>query len=150
MYYQKKKNGSMVLGVILGSAVASVLTMLFAPKSGKEVRHDISERADNAMKMTKETGERILENAKEVSTDIQNKANQLLNITKDYSAGKYSGPKESFMAEYNKIKSAINAAISVYQSNQEEVKSTEEMVEDIFSDFEDDTTPKNEGMGRRS
>lgn len=42
---EKKKESSLVSGVIIGGAVGSILALLFAPKDGKKFRHDIQEKA---------------------------------------------------------------------------------------------------------
>ncbi|MDR0270592.1 YtxH domain-containing protein [Paenibacillus sp.] len=41
----KEKNKSLLWGALIGSLVGSVTALLFAPKSGKELRQDIAEGA---------------------------------------------------------------------------------------------------------
>ena len=44
-----KKQGGFVLGAIIGGAAAAITALLYAPKSGKELREDISNEFDDFM-----------------------------------------------------------------------------------------------------
>lgn len=40
-----KKHEKLIMGTIIGGAIGSVLGLLFAPKSGKEMRRDIKDKS---------------------------------------------------------------------------------------------------------
>jgi gas vesicle protein len=57
-------------GLILGA----VLTALFAPRSGEEVRNNIKSKIDNVKDKIKEKGEEAKDKAKDASEDAKEKA----------------------------------------------------------------------------
>lgn len=52
--------GKFILGAVLGVAVGAIAGVLFAPKSGKETRHDIAEGAKKASNKAKEAGSKFV------------------------------------------------------------------------------------------
>ena len=48
------KNGYFVKGLIIGGVSGALAALLFAPKSGKELRRDIKHKGSEAVKDTKE------------------------------------------------------------------------------------------------
>lgn len=143
------KTQAVAAGVLLGGAIGSITAFLVAPKKGKEFRSDIQGEVNNTLSATKDISKRIVSNAKDLAEEILSNANHLVDLTKRYTEGGYTGTIEAFQNEYTRVKNSINAAISVYKSYEESSKPTEEIVEDIFSEYEDDESPKFEGMGRR-
>lgn len=55
------------MGLMIGGALGAVAGILFAPKSGKELRSEI-----------KEKGSAVLKDAKDIYTDASSKAKQIL------------------------------------------------------------------------
>ena len=66
---RQSRTKNMIIGVGIGSAVGVTAGILFAPKSGKEIRRGISDRTRKTMKNLKEnvaeTKDRIFETASE-------------------------------------------------------------------------------------
>lgn len=146
----RRKKKAMYKGLMIGGAVGSIFTLLYTPKSGREVRSDIKEGLDKSVDAARVRGEKIAAEAKEVANSIVEQSNHLMQITRDYAAGKYQGTAEAFQNEYNRIRSAIQGAINAYKNYDVTDKTTQDIVEDIFDEYEEQTTlPKNEGMGRR-
>lgn len=143
------KTGAISAGILVGGALGSLTALLVAPKSGKEFRTDIQNGVDHTLNATKDISRQIVSNAKELATEVLSNANRLVDLTKRFTEGSYTGTIEAFQNEYIRIKNSINSAISVYNSYEESSKPTEEIVEDIFSEYENDGSPKFEGMGRR-
>ncbi len=50
----KRRNGSFLTGLLIGGALGGVAGLLFAPKSGSELRADIKTTGQRAIKGTKE------------------------------------------------------------------------------------------------
>ncbi len=51
--------GKFILGALLGAVVGGIAGVLFAPKSGKETRHDIAEGAKKVGNKAKAAGAKI-------------------------------------------------------------------------------------------
>ncbi len=66
MLHEKLK-GHLFMGLMIGGALGAVAGILFAPKSGKELRSEI-----------KEKGSAVLKDAKDIYTDASSKAKQIL------------------------------------------------------------------------
>lgn len=67
---EQDKVEGFLLGIIVGAAVAGVTALLFAPKSGKELRGDIVDQAEDAKVQAKE----YVEIAKEKGTELKETA----------------------------------------------------------------------------
>lgn len=50
----KKENGGFLLGALLGAAVAGVTALLYAPKSGEELRKSVSKDVDDLIERARE------------------------------------------------------------------------------------------------
>jgi gas vesicle protein len=143
------KPEAIATGILLGGVIGSLTAFLIAPKKGKDLRSDIQDELSAILISTKGISSKIVSNAKDLAEDILQNANKLLDLTRKYTDGNFNGTKESFQNEYSRIKNAINAAITVYRNYEESSKPVEEIVDDIFSEYENDDSPKFEGMGRR-
>ncbi len=60
----------LIIGFIAGSVVGAVLALLYAPKSGKELRRDIKDKASDLV----EKGEEYIAKARTTATEIVNEA----------------------------------------------------------------------------
>ncbi|MGE5364213.1 MAG: YtxH domain-containing protein [Bacteroidota bacterium] len=145
----KRKKEALIRGLIIGGTVGSIFTLLFTPKSGHDVRGDIKDGVDKSIDAARRQGEKLAAEAKTAANDITTKANQLLKLTKDYASGKYKGTSEAFMNEYQRLRAAVASAIDTYRHYETGTTDTENMVEDIFEGYSNESLPKHEGMGRR-
>lgn len=70
-----KGNGKFVLGTLLGAALGAVAGILYAPKSGKETRKDLGDKAKEIARKGKDFAEReskeLKEKAEKVVEDIK-------------------------------------------------------------------------------
>jgi len=105
MFRRRNTAKMMVTGLLLGGAAGSILTFLFTPKSGRELRGDIKNTMDNS-----------LEKVKSSTTNI------------------YSGAKNVTSGAINKIQSAVNAGISSYKNATEKVKTSKEILEESMAE----------------
>jgi gas vesicle protein len=75
-----EKNSDLVLGLLIGGLIGAAFGILFAPKSGKEMREDIFRtggKGKELFSMTKETFDKAVEKG------IGTKGNELFSITKE-------------------------------------------------------------------
>ncbi|MBZ0201230.1 MAG: YtxH domain-containing protein [Ignavibacteriaceae bacterium] len=148
-----------ILLLAAGGAVGAIAALLNAPKSGKELRSDIKRDIDTSFNKAKAAGEKLIQNAKVTADEVLVKADQIMSLTKNYASGNYEGPFEKLKGEINGLKSGINAAMRRYRDHELTKKSASEIfnqdLRDLetmmeFSNNEDDSLPKYEGMRRRN
>lgn len=72
-----RDNGKMILSLLAGAAVGTLAALLFAPKSGKDLRKEIKGEANKAvdtaedyMDVAKDKGTDVLETAQEAGSDL--------------------------------------------------------------------------------
>ena len=65
METEKRRNGSFLTGLLIGGALGGVAGLLFAPKSGSELRADI-----------KTTGQKAIEGTKGVMGEVNRQASE--------------------------------------------------------------------------
>lgn len=139
-----------VKGFLIGGAVGSVITFLFTPKSGEELRKDIESGTKDYYKKAKTEGIKIVSETKDLFDDISVKAEQLRSLLRQYAENVYNVPTKMIENEIKSLKMALNAAISVYNKTHDRTVEHDKKVSEIFSEFDDDKSPKFEGMGRRN
>ena len=72
-----------LLGAVFGAAVSAVASLLFAPKSGKDFRKDISEGTAKTLESTDEYLERAREKGTKVMHDVEDAALAYFNLATD-------------------------------------------------------------------
>lgn len=103
-----KKTNSFILSFLLGAATGSVLALLFTPKSGRQMRKDIKNQAEDA---------------------YQNALNKL-------------------SLEVKSLKAGLGTAIRSFRNAGLKYEGLNDITEDIYLEYDDETLPKREGMGR--
>jgi gas vesicle protein len=119
---ESKLAKGMLIGFLSGAVVGGVLALLYAPKSGKELRTDLRRKT-----------EEITEDVEEYLRDAQSKAKELINEGKERSSQLISDAKvkaedllhnaEQIMTdakkkmgdEGSKLKTAVKAGIDAYR-----------------------------------
>lgn len=139
-----------ITGFLIGGTIGSVLTFLFTPKTGRELREDINTGFNDYKDKAIDGSKKIYNGAVSYFNEVIKKADQLRSLTGKYLAGAYSVPKERIEIEIASLKRALRAAINAYNQSPERTEHRDTMVRDIASEFEDETLPKYEGMGHRS
>lgn len=137
-------------GFLIGGTVGSLVTMLFAPKTGKELRGDIQTGLTDYTNKAVEGSKKFLSEAGKTFDEVLKKSDQLRSLTANYIAGAYSGPKDRIETEIASLKRALHAAIAAYRSSPDRTNPQDKVVNNIYSEFDDETQPKYEGMGRRN
>jgi gas vesicle protein len=115
----------LVVGLIAGGAIGAVLALLYAPKSGKELRSDIKEKADNllegaddALKAAKSQAGQIVSDAKTRSVqlidDAKKRADTLLHdADRILSDVRHKGGQAA--DEGARLKNAVKAGVDAYK-----------------------------------
>jgi gas vesicle protein len=108
----KREGKGLAIGAAIGAVAGLITGILFAPKSGKETRHDIKNTAEKAgdkvleeakkaqhdvaesldklEKFARDNGGKIAETAKNHAKDLKHKASSLAEVAKSFKAGEAS------------------------------------------------------------
>lgn len=97
----KGRTEGLIIGAVLGAAAATVASLLFAPKSGKDLRKDISEgtsktleHADDYLDTAKKKGSKLVD-------DVEKSASEYLNLAGDKTDNAFSKAKGLFKRKAN-------------------------------------------------
>jgi gas vesicle protein len=131
------------VGLLAGGAVGAIIALLYAPKSGKELRNDIKIKTDeyydetekfiadakvkakDMMNEGKKRSEQIIATAKTKSEELLKNAERIFTEAKSKSGSIVSGGKEVIDGETAKLKTAFKAGVNAYkdtknQNNEED------------------------------
>jgi gas vesicle protein len=114
--------------LIIGGGIGAVIALLFAPKSGKELRDDIADASRKGLEKGKEAAAQIQERAGEYYETGREKASGLYQ-TAQGKAGEYTERAKSAAARTaNPFSAAIDAGKEAYttEKRRNEVKSISE------------------------
>ena len=130
MFKEEKRKKSFLSGLIAGGFIGGLAGLLFAPKSGRELRSDISDKGNEIINDTTD----LLENAKSkaagILTDIKHKAGNLIDagiskagdITHD-AEELYNSGKEKIEEEIIMVKDAVKSGAEAYTNEKNKMKS---------------------------
>lgn len=82
MTREKSKTGRGIKYLLFGGGIGAILALLFAPKTGKEMRGEIGSTAKKGWDKTEEFAEQIGDKAQNVYQDTKNKAGKLYDAAK--------------------------------------------------------------------
>ena len=130
-----------VLGALFGGLAGAAVALLFAPKSGAELRKDLAQRSSefydkasdyfgeidgkvgHAVQSTVNEGrqraENIISSAKKQAEDIKSNAEKIL----DDARSKASSMKEQVHSKFDHLRDAAKASADAFKSELEEAKS---------------------------
>lgn len=77
MAENEKHGGNFLKGLLIGSFLGVLAGVLFAPKSGKELRADIKEKGSEVLKGTKEILDDARAKAKAIIDEAKQRASEL-------------------------------------------------------------------------
>lgn len=72
-----------VLGVVFGATVSAIAALLFAPKSGKELRKDLGETTSKTLESTDEYLDLAREKGSKVMHDVEDAASTYFSIAEN-------------------------------------------------------------------
>jgi gas vesicle protein len=124
----ENNNGVMkglVIGLLAGTAIGSVIALLYAPKSGRELRGDLKEKADGLVgdaetlaRSAREKSGQLMSEARrrseELIADAKVKANSLLSDADNAMKGARERAG-SVIEEGARVKSAVKAGVDAFK-----------------------------------
>lgn len=123
----------LLLGFLTGTIVGGVVALLYAPKTGKELRGDIKikkdeflddtseymqiakEKANKLINEGKKRSEMLIKDAKDKASSLIGDANKVLSEAKDKASEKLGSAKEKISGESDRVKDAFKAGIDAYK-----------------------------------
>ena len=107
------KSGGFLLGAFIGASAAAVTALLFAPKSGKELREDLAKEAARYKEQLSEYGE--IARAKSVEfAEVAKTSTQDIRINLQEQAGHL---KEKVAVQTETLKSQFNETVDKVKEN---------------------------------
>lgn len=110
-----------MIGLIAGGTIGGLTALLYAPKSGKELRKDIKRKSNETIDETKQQIKAAKKNLSRIMTDTRKKAEELVidakqkadSITKS-TEKMISGGKEFLTGEAARFKEAVKAGVNTF------------------------------------
>ncbi len=124
----------LLIGFLAGGAVGAILALLYAPKSGKELRSDIKNKTDeylddaekyiaeakdkakDLINEGKRKSEKLITEAKTRSEELLKDAEKVFGDAKSKAGSFISTGKETLNAESGRLKDAVKAGVDAYKS----------------------------------
>ena len=69
--------GTVAIAALVGGAAGALVSLMFAPKSGKALRQDIQKKAENVIEQVEDTTFKRAESIKQRSSDLVDKGKKL-------------------------------------------------------------------------
>ena len=114
---------SVLVGFLAGTVVGAIIALLYAPKSGKELRSEIKQKAndfkDDAgeyLKAARSKAVEIINDGKRRSEQIVSEAREKADQIREDAEKMLSGIRERAGEETGKVKSAFRAGVDAYKS----------------------------------
>jgi len=122
------KDWDLVKGLVVGGLIGAAMGILFAPKSGKETRQDIADKADELLAKAKEEYEKAAEKSKAAYEaavrrlkDVEGTAREKVEeIEGKVSELAHSGV-ETLADNKNRLKKALDAGMEAYREEKNKI-----------------------------
>lgn len=129
MLEERGSTKGFLLGMLAGGVAGGLIALLYAPKSGRELRNDIGRKKDELW----EDAEEYVDKAKSKATDIiassRKKADELIADAKhkaEYitqgAEKMYTQGKDMVIDEAAKLKDAVRAGVDTYRDERKTVR----------------------------
>lgn len=137
LFMENNKTQKVAAAFLFGAVVGGVIALLYAPKSGKETRKDISDEINNYVQKAGEVKSKIIEKAKKFSNDMVGQTERIYSDVKRFKDGKYSGTAEKIESEITRLRTAIKSAVDSYKDTRKARKFFPDEDKYYFTDFND-------------
>jgi gas vesicle protein len=137
---ENKTAKGLILGFVTGGIVGAAIALLYAPKSGRELRSDIKIKKDELLDDTSEylqiaktkasdminegkrKSEELISDARKKANSLIGDANSILNDAKEKATNTLGTTKEKLTSETERVKDAFKAGVDAF--NQEKNKNS--------------------------
>ena len=119
----KKING-LFMSFLLGGAIGGTIALLYAPKKGKYLRHDISRKTNELLEEGKKITNDTWNDAKEKVENTIDSANDFLNNGIDKIARKTEKVKDALKSAYNEYEGERKSGSNRSSSFMEDAENT--------------------------
>ncbi|MGH9897445.1 MAG: YtxH domain-containing protein [Pyrinomonadaceae bacterium] len=120
---EDKRNESDVTGrlayFLVGAGVGAVVALLFAPKSGQELRTDIADATRKGVDRSREAAAQAGTRAGEYYDTTREKVTELYSTTADKTSGLVEAARESATRKRDQIAAAIDAGKQAYSEEKQ-------------------------------
>ena len=139
-----------ITAFMVGGILGASASLLFTPKSGRELRANIKEEAEDYLKEAKSKANYIISSSKSAGELLKRQAEDLMETVNQYASGKAVKPLSVIEQEIAGLRSAISAVKSSYSIKTQINKTTNEgnIRQSKLTEFEDEKLPKHIGMGK--
>jgi gas vesicle protein len=151
---RRRKNNPLV-SLLIGGVIGGTAALVMAPASGRETRSSIGNGVNKVLFKANEQKNFLIRNAQKFANELMRRSTDIYNKSVGFAEGSYSNSADSIELEIRSFKNALNAAVEAYRNTKTGNKNNrpefgdQVIVNEMFTDFEDETLPKQEGMGRR-
>ncbi len=115
-----------IKGVFFGGLIGGVIALLYAPKSGKEMREEIRQRSlelmdetESGLELVQKRAEEILADATKQIDELRKEAEKAAGNLKGEALEKYEKSKKSLDKEKNRVKDALEAGVAAYKEEKQ-------------------------------
>ena len=117
--------GTKLTYLLVGGAIGAIVALLFAPKSGQELREDIAEATKRGIEKGKEAAAAVSEKAGEYYEVTRERAGEILHEAQEAVEGFGDKAKDAVASATNPFSAAIEAGKEAYieEKRKNEVKS---------------------------
>ena len=133
MSNENNSGSGFLIGLIAGGALGAIFGLLYAPKSGKELREDIRTksneylddadkyiedakvRAKNLINDGKKKSDELIADAKVKSEELLKEAQKIFDDAKSKASKTVAKKKENLETEGTRLKSAVKAGVEAYK-----------------------------------
>ena len=123
--------GKVILYLLLGGGIGAVLALLFAPKTGKDMRGEIGSAAQKGWDKTGEYAAHIGDKAQTIYQDTKNKAGEF-----------YDAAKQKFDSATASIMETVGEDATALELEGEQVLSS--VIEPVKTPFDSENKPEGE------
>ncbi len=139
-----------VAAFLVGGILGASASLLFAPKSGEEIRGNIKAQAEGYLQEVKSRMDKMINRSKSSAELLKGKAEDILESVKLYANGKMEKPLSVIEKEITGLRAAITALKATYSIKPDihESITGKGNGQITLNEFEDETLPKHIGMGK--
>jgi len=96
-----------ILGAVVGAAAATIASLLFAPKSGKDLRKDISEGTNKTLEQADDYLDTAMQKGSQMVEDVEKSASEYFNLDGDKTDNVMSKTKKLFERKADEVQESV-------------------------------------------